>query len=157
MERLLDTIIEPRLFVNVDFRAVTATAADLAHAVAHDPKRRPMPWLLLQLNAGDVVAEGMLEFALGAHAAVEVAVAFLEGADDQVALAVQRNGLARPVATRRLYSGMSHLVSSSFVPSNSSCQTSFQVLPVGRGWQGVLFFLLGKRDLLGGEADRQGQ
>ncbi len=96
MERVLDSIIEPGLFVNVDFRAVTATATDLAYAVAHDPKCRPMPWLLLKFDAGDIVAEGMLELALGAHAAVDVAVAFLERADDQVALAVERNCLPHP-------------------------------------------------------------
>ena len=86
---MLDAIIEPRLFVDVDFRPVTATAADLVHAVAHNPERRPMAWLLLQLNAGHVVAEGMLELAFRADTAIEELVAVLQDAHDEMPLAIQ--------------------------------------------------------------------
>ena len=49
----------------------------------------------VQADAGDVVAEGVLELAAGADAAVDVAVALLEGGEAQVAATVEGDGLAQ--------------------------------------------------------------
>ena len=141
MEGVVDSIVEPGLFHDVDFRAVAALVADFDHAVAHDPERRPMPRLLLKLDAGDVVAEGMLELAVRPHAAVEKLVAVLQGAHDQMALAVQGD---RPCETNSHHAaafGDVPFFGIQYFPLNSSCQISFQVLPSGRRRQRILDLL----------------
>ena len=86
----------------------------------------------LQLDAGDVVAEGVLELPLGPHAAVEDLSPSLRVLMTRWPLPSREMDLRDHHPSLHIASGMtSHLLVSSFVPSNSSCQTSFQVLPSG--------------------------
>ena len=66
---------------DVDLGAVAAGIAGSSDVSSHQPECGPVGGLFLELNPGDVAAEGVLEAAGGADAAVGVSIGVLEGAD----------------------------------------------------------------------------
>ena len=69
VEGVLDLLVQPRLFQDVDFAAVTCVVTDLADTRTCDPKRRPVAGLTLELHTGHVVAKAVFQLALGRDAA----------------------------------------------------------------------------------------
>jgi len=92
---VMDEVAFPaQVFEDVDFGARPGRIADVpAHRRRLEPERRPVPDLLLELDATLEVAERRLEEALRAdHGRVDL-VAAAPGRQDQVTFPVQRHRL----------------------------------------------------------------